>query len=400
MPRFLGCGRISMSSRRPDSRLNGAVSPSATEGTRRIAYYLRHPGNLHYFASVRPYLDHLRRNRRYRHHLVVAEGLEQVAAEAEYDGYRELFTDAADLDAYDLVLTPTFLRAHERSPHTRAVQVFHGMSDKPFTYDRDFSDYLLCLCAGRRQRDRLRANRRNRGVDCVPIGYPKFDRLPSVPRLFNNGKSTLIYCPTWLKEGISSVELFLESPETAERLARCYNLIIKPHPNLFNPARKYFDAAIVERLERIARIPDVRLVRSGNVMGWFEQADLLIGDISSAGYEWLYFNRPMVFLNPRPGVLQPTAEFGGLTYLWRCGPVCESVEALPDFVRDAFRATAYAKVREQVLHYSVHEPRRGGAVARGAAEIERLLSQPIARPAAAPLMRTDVGTGRSRGGTA
>ena len=369
-----------MSSRQPPNGHNGAGPAPASRGTRHIAYYLRHPGNLHYFASVRPYLDRLRRNGNFRHHLVVAEGLEQVAEEAEYEGYREFFTDNDQLDDYDLVLTPTFLRAHERSAETRAVQVFHGMSDKPFTYDRDFSDYLMCLCAGRRQRDRLRANRQNRGVDCALIGFPKFDRLPTVPRLFRNAKSTLIYCPTWRKEGISSIERFLERPETVERLARCYNLIIKPHPNLFNPARKFYDPAIVERLERAARVPDVRLVRAGNVMGWLEQADLFIGDISSAGYEWLYFDRPMVFLNPRPGKLHPTTDPGGLTYLWQCGPVCDQVETLPDFVRDAFKATAYAKIREQVLHYSVHKPRQGGAVARGAAVIERLLSQPAPLP--------------------
>ena len=373
-----------MSSRQPQDALNGAGPVPDSKGTRHIAYFLRHPGNLHYFASLRPYLDRLRRNGNFRHHLVVADGLEQVSEEAEYEGYRAFFTDHHQLDDYDLVLTPTFLRAHERSARTRAVQVFHGMSDKPFTYDRDFSDYLMCLCAGRRQRDRLRANRQNRDVDCALIGFPKFDRLPTVPRLFRNNKSTLIYCPTWRKEGISSIERFLESPETLERLARCYNLIIKPHPNLFNPARKFYDPGIVERLERAAQVPDVRVVRAGNVMGWLEQADLFIGDISSAGYEWLYFDRPMVFLNPRPGVLHPTTDPAGLTYLWQCGPVCDQVEALPDFVRDAFKATAYARVREQVLHYSVHKPRQGGAVARGAAVIERLLSQPVPQPGAMP----------------
>ena len=119
-------------------------------------------------------------------------------------------------------------------------------------------------------------------------------------------------------------------------------------------------------------------------MGWLAQADLFIGDISSAGYEWLYFDRPMVFLNPRPGDLHPATEPGSLTYLWQCGPVCDDVEALPDFVRDAFEATAYARTREQVLHYSVHEPRRGGAAARGAAMIERLLAQPTPQSGALP----------------
>ncbi len=97
--------------------------------------------------------------------------------------------------------------------------MFHGMSDKPFTYDRDFSDYLMCLCAGRRQRDRLRANRQNRGVGCALIGFPKFDRLPTVPRLFRNGKSTLIYCPTWRKGGHQLRRAFPEEP--GDRRAAC-----------------------------------------------------------------------------------------------------------------------------------------------------------------------------------
>ena len=36
-------------------------------------------------------------------------------------------------------------------------------------------------------------------------------------------------------------------------------------------------------------------------MPWFAQADLFLGDISAAGYEWLYFNRPMVFLQSVTG---------------------------------------------------------------------------------------------------
>ena len=362
------------------SRAHASVAPAGrpaardTDATRHIAYYLRHPGNLHYFASLQPYLDRLRRNPNYRHYLVVDDGLAQVASEREYDGYRALFTQDAALDRYDLVVTPTYLRPHERSARMKAVQVFHGMSDKPFTYDRNFRDYLLCLCAGQRQVDRLRANPENRDVNCVLVGYPKFNSYPRVAKLFRNQKRTLVYCPTWRKEGISSIERFLDRPATIERLADRYNLVVKPHPNIFNAARDHYDAGLVDKLEQVARLGDVSLVRSGNAMSWFAQSDLFIGDISASGYEWLHFGRPMVFLNPKPGTLRPTTDVTGMTYLWQCGPVCDAVESLPAAIDAAFAADGFAAVRERILQYSVHRPRQNGAAARGAAEIEKLLS--------------------------
>lgn len=345
--------------------------PHARTASRKIAYYLRHGENLHYFATIRPYLDHFRGV--HESYLVVRELPRSVEQMPEYAAYRELFTTECDLDAYDLVLTPTFLRSDERSPRTRAVQIFHGMSDKSFTYERDFSDYLLCLCVGRRQVDRLLRHEHNRDMRIVVVGYPKFDTVPTAARLFDNAKQTVIYCPTWRKGDLSSVERFLDHLEVAESLSRNCNLIVKPHPNIFSPHREYFDRRIVERLARLERIPGLKLVRSGNVMPWFAQADLFVGDVSASGYEWLYFARPMVFLNPQPGVLRPSHDISALTYLWQCGDVCEDPRRLPALIAQNLRSDRYREMREAVLHYSVLKPREGGATRRGAAYIEILL---------------------------
>lgn len=333
-----------------------------------IAYYLRHCGNLHYFAALKPYLDHLLHSSPHGHRIVVRRLVPGYERTPEYAGYTHLFTTDCDLDAYDLVLTPTFLREGERSG--RAVQIFHGMSDKPFTYERDFSDYLLCLCAGQRQVDRLLAHPRNRRINFAIIGYPKFDSFAAEPALFANGKKTLIYCPTWRKGDLSSVHRFARDPEAIAQIAHDYNLIIKPHPNLFNPDRDHYDPGIVERLESI---PGVKLVRSGNVMPWFAQADLYVGDVSASGYEWLYFNRPMVFLNPQPDALQRNSDVEAMTYLWQCGEVCMHVGELQPAIARALGEDRYRKTREALLHYSVLEPRDGRATQRGAARIDALL---------------------------
>jgi hypothetical protein len=336
----------------------------------KIAYFLRHRENLHYFAALKPYLAHFVSQGRHDNFLVLQERQVREDESPEYAGYTHLFTTACDLDAYDLVITPTFLRQEERSAHTRVVQIFHGMSDKPFTYERDFHDYLLCLCVGQRQVDRLLQYEHNRSMRWTMIGYPKFDHPPTVPALFDNNKPTVIYCPTWRKGGMSSLDLFLRHSDVIAHLAVAYNIIVKPHPNIFNPHRPFYDQSIVDQLEALA---GVTLIRSGNVMPWFAQADLCIGDISASGYEWLYFDRPIIFLNPQPGGIEPSADFTAATYLWQCGDVCQDMSALPTMIDANLHHDRHHHRRETLLHYSVYNPRDHGATQRGIAQLEQVL---------------------------
>lgn len=343
--------------------------------TKQIAFYLRSCGNLHYFAAIKPYLNHFVQANHHQVFLVVTQINEDWLQNPEYAGFTHLFTTDCDLDGYDLVVTPSFLRPEERSDRTPAVQIFHGMSDKPFTYERDFSNYLLCLCVGQRQVDRLLQTPCNQTMQWTLIGYPKFDHPPTAAPLFENNRKTIIYCPTWRKENISSIEIFLDHADVIAQLTQDYNLIVKPHPNLFNPDRQFYDPSIVDRLQQLQQLPNLKLIRSGNVMPWYAQSDLFIGDISAAGYEWLYYNRPMIFLNPQPGVLQPSTDVASMTYLWQCGEVCHDMRQLKSLVEANLAVDSYQTMRESLLHYSVFNPRDNQATQRGIAAIERLLSR-------------------------
>ena len=342
---------------------------------RRIGYFLRHSGNLHYFAAIKPYLDHYLRRPDIESRILVRRRSAEIEKEPDFQGYTHLFADHLGVGDCDLVLTPTFLRPEDRrgldGAKTRLVQIFHGISDKPFTYERDFSDYDLCLCAGQRQLDRLLSYGHNREINWALVGYPKFDAVPELERPAETGRTTIIYCPTWRKGGISSLERFLDSPSTIARLAARYDLIVKPHPNLFNPDRQFFDQSIVDRLQAV---PGIILVRAGNVMPWLARADLFIGDVSAAGYEWLYFGRPMIFLNPQPGVLERSGDVEAVTYLWRCGDVCDEMAALPAAVERNLDTDHYERRREDLLRYSVYRPRDKGATRRGIARIDAFLA--------------------------
>ncbi|WP_089939858.1 CDP-glycerol glycerophosphotransferase family protein [Candidatus Entotheonella palauensis] len=337
---------------------------------KRIGYYLRYSDNLHYFAALQPYLDHFRQHGTHHNALIVRERNPQYEQMPDYAGYTHLLSTNCDLDTYDVVLTPSFLRTQERTPHTRAVQIFHGMSDKPVTYERCFQDYALCLCVGQRQVDRLLQYEHNRTMRWAMIGYPKFDHIPTLPRLFANNRPTIIYCPTWRKGSLSSIEYFLNAPEVVSQLCQSYNVIVKPHPNIFSKNRPYYDQGIVDQLERM---PGIKLIRSGNVMPLFQQCDLYIGDISASGYEWLYFHRPMIFLNPRPGIFQASTDVGSKTYLWQCGDVCDDMQDLKALIEMNLREHRHGDTCEDMLHYSVHKPRDHGATRRGLQQIEQLL---------------------------
>ncbi len=339
--------------------------------SKKIAFYLRHCGNPHYFAAMKPYLDYFQHQSVHNIFLVVRKLSLDCEELQEYNGYTHLLTENHDLDSYDLVVTPTFLRPEERTEQTRAVQIFHGMSDKPFTYGRDFSKYIRCLCAGQRQVDRLKQNGNNHDMQWAIIGYPKFDDPITIPKLFDNNKKTVIYCPTWRKGNISSIEFFLDNPSIIEQIVADYNLIVKPHPNIFNPSRKLYNQKIMDKLQSI---PDIKLVRSGNVMPWFHQSDLYIGDISASGYEWLYFDRPMVFLNPQPGFLQPSSDPMSTTYLWQSGDLCNHVMDLKEVIDSNLDNDCHHTIREALLNYSVYKPRENSATQRGIDQIEKILT--------------------------
>lgn len=342
----------------------------------RIAWYLRHGASLHYLAAFAPYLDHFVRQGLHDNRIVVREPLGERQRLPEYRAYAPLFDDDCDLDAYDLVVTPTHLRDHEITSRGHAVQIFHGMSDKPFTYERDFSDYRLCLAAGARQRDRLLANPANRRARIELVGYPKFDHIVAAPPLFDDRRPAVVYAPTWRKGGLSSIDTLLGDARAIDAITADYNLIVKPHPNLFDAERPGFEPRIVQALAALERErPAVRVLRSGNVMPWFAQADLFVGDISASCYEWLYFDRPMVFLNPQPGVMRASDEPGSPTRLWRCGEVCDTAGALKPAIDRALEHDRHREAREAALHYSVIDPRGGGATRRGIECIEASIAE-------------------------
>ena len=349
----------------------------------RIAWYLRDPANLHYLAAMRPILDEVAAGTDAVHHLVVRPGCdgESHLRRADYQGVADLVVESSKLDDFDLVVSPSWLRDDERPAETPMVQAFHGLSDKPFTPARSFAGYTALLCIGQRQVDRLRANPANAGVPCHLVGWAKLAGM-CTDRRVPGARTRVVYAPTWRKGGFSSIERFM-ADGVLDRLRRRFDVVVKPHPNLLNPARPFYDADIAAWLQGLDAVPGVRLSTTGNVLEELMAADVCVSDVSSASHEWLYFDRPLVVLNPQPGRLSADVDAGAdvdvdadiesPTFAWQAAEVCDDGSQLADVVERALAIDRLGAVRQRLLHYGVHRPHDGRAPARAAAVIRDLL---------------------------
>lgn len=337
---------------------------------RSIAWYLRDVANAHYLSTLRPLMNELSDNTGLRHHLVVRNG-PAPGDDVLTDDLADLLVECDDLDRYDLVVTPSWLRDDERPRATPVIQTFHGLSDKPFTIERDFSRDAALLCIGERHIERLRRNRTNRRAKCHLVGWPKFDHIPCDLRQ-PRARPRIVYAPTWRKGGFSSIDALM-CPGVLDSLRSVFDVVVKPHPNLLNPTRPFYEPDTAAWLSSIESEDGVSVVRSDNVLPEFAAADLCITDASSAGHEWLYFDRPLVIMNPQPGRLGADADLDGPTYLWQAARVCDDPGALTETALRAIEDDDLGPTRQRLLRRSVHDPYGWQAAQRGAAVITSVL---------------------------
>jgi len=141
-------------------------------------------------------------------------------------------------------------------------------------------------------------------------------------------KKTLLYAPTW-QDGENSTSFFMAADRLIEQLPSDLLLLIKLHPNLEKDIR-----ALQFKLEH-ENLPNVRFLTGFTpVYPILEKADLYLGDLSSVGYDFLTFNRPMFFFNPT----HRDPSDPGL-YLHRCGQTIEPNQIFDILARDQSHLT-------------------------------------------------------------
>lgn len=152
------------------------------------------------------------------------------------------------------------------------------------------------------------------------------EKLPLNPE-----RRTLLYAPTWDDdENSSSFEIahsFL-----INSVPKDWYLIIKPHPHLKCPLESSKENVII--LEDFPPIYPL-----------LQSTDVYLGDMSSIGYDFLTFRRPLLFYNPQS---RDHEKDQGL-YLTQCGTIIKADED-PFSLIEKTNPYHFSKIQDQVYN--------------------------------------------------
>ncbi len=168
-------------------------------------------------------------------------------------------------------------------------------------------------------------------------------------------KNTLFYAPTW-KDSDSATTFFTSTENLLKNTPNDWNVLLKVHPLLEqrNPVDFYRIEAIIKKHPH-AHL----LLEFPPIYPLLEKTDRFLGDYSSVGYDFLYFNRPMFFLLHEHLPQGRLHECG--TILSSFGPLFN--EIAPDLTkkqtelyRFSFGDTKEKKTVKQQIYTSILEP--------------------------------------------
>ena len=206
------------------------------------------------------------------------------------------------------------------------------------------------------------------------MGYPKLDALKTVekPKLFNNDKKTVIYCPhfsptstSWNFYGLQILEYFENQDE--------YNLIFAPHINLFNRKGGEDATLIPEKYFNSEKIfIDLGSIKSVD-MQYINAADIYFGDISSQVYEFIIKPRPCIFINSEKIEYEKNIHYR----FWQCGEVIEDVTALDAALKHAEEKfeNQYREVQKRINAKNYYTEAGSTASERAAKAIHQFLDE-------------------------
>lgn len=236
--------------------------------------------------------------------------------EAFYPNVKRIYLDYIDIPfslvkEFDLIIY-SFTREHfqsifafaQDSLQKKLIPVWcpHGNSDKDNLDSLKEEEFLLIY--GEKMRGILQEKKVN--VPSEKIGAfrktyyashkPFYDaliqkELSSLPK----ENPSFLYAPTWkdYEDSSSFEEAF---PHLLKKLPDSLNLIVKLHPNTWEKHSLAIDKMFFpyEHKKNLLLLPEFPPIHP-----LLERVDAYIGDMSSIGYDFLAFDKPMFFLSPK-----------------------------------------------------------------------------------------------------
>jgi hypothetical protein len=263
------------------------------------------------------------------------------------------------------------------------VFINHGESDKMYMTTNQFKAYDYSFVAGDAALERLSRNLWGFDLErrAIPIGRPQADHFAGELPYPADGRTVVLYAPTWegdresaaygsiASHGVALVSALLADP--------AYRVVYRPHPRSGVIDEDYGAAnrAIVGAIAAAnAADPSAHHVfDDGNDLGWqLAGADVAISDISAMVYDRLATGKPLIVTRP----VSDRADVDESGYLgsaeWLTAENAADIVAVVDRVQHSEQARANLDfwVRR---HFGDTTP--GVATARFHAAVEQLVAE-------------------------
>jgi hypothetical protein len=165
---------------------------------------------------------------------------------------------------------------------------------------------------------------------------------------FDQRRPIILYAPTWGDPEDSGT--FCEAAlSIINNLPDHFNMIVKPHPLI-----EYNDIGYFYQLMGVCeKKPNVLFLNNFPLIyPLLAYTDVYLGDMSSVGYDYLIFNKPMFFINKNKRDV--TQDRG--VYLYRCGiDICpEEYDEMYQIIESNIQndATQFSQIRKETYDYT------------------------------------------------
>ena len=248
-----------------------------------------------------------------------------------YKNYKHLLKDFNNL-SIDVIVHPTFSIRHFKNIHgVKHIQVFHGTGSKPFDFHKSLRLYDLIAAPGPKLKEDILQKGLAEPDKIVVAGIYKIDSFlhsnfdsETFKRKIgiDNSKKMVLYAPTWCDPNrYSSFSKYIVS---ILRNLEDFNVIVKPHLNILKYRPWQILKAYIMKKKNCYIYP-----KSVSVLPFMAISDILITDLSAVSNEYLAFDKPMVFLCPKPIDKIPEEH----RWIWQCGDIVEKKKDLAGVVK-------------------------------------------------------------------
>ena len=225
------------------------------------------------------------------------------------------------------------------------IFISHGESDKDYMASNQLKAYDFTYVAGQAAYERIgrRLVDYDRDTRLVRVGRPQVDVDYEGPVLPDDGRTVVLYAPTWEGDRPSMRYSSLAShagPMLDALLATgTHRVIYRPHPRTgaFAPRYKELHRAVVAKLESANRTDPAagHVVDTDSAFGWhLKAADVCVADISAVAFDWLATGKPLLLTEPADPATEVDREgIAGLLRTFRAedaGNVLAAIDAVAD----------------------------------------------------------------------